>query len=145
MGSLKLNYNTAMFRTCLDTATSGRIVGRRLSAPIPFAGFVDLVLKADTVMDIQDYPRAFQRKRQFREPADTSLPCAETEEDMMDEAAVNSARGARATFLLHVISRQNACWQGAVITPEDDRRHPFDSVLQLLEILDTLLPAGQNP
>ena len=141
MEKLKLNYNTAIFRVCMDAEHSGRIVSRRLKAPMPFTDLVNLLLKMEAVMDAQDYPRAFQRKRQFREipTTDTQVPYALSVEEMMDEDAVNAATGALSTFLLHILSRQNACWQGIVILPEDNRRLPFESVLQFLEVVDTLI------
>lgn len=139
MADLRLNYNTAMFYVCMDTKTSGRLVSRRLTAPIAFNDLPSLLLKADLVMDAQDHPRAFQRKRQFDESQSraASVPYAQSENEMMSEEEVEAAAGALTTLRLQVVTRQNASWQGAVTTP-DKQRHSFDSVLQLLELIDNL-------
>lgn len=139
MADLRLNYNTSQFRVCMDTKSSGRLVAQRLRAAIPFSDLPDMLLKADIVMDAQDHPRAFQRKRQFVESsADSSIPYAREPEEMMSAEAVENESGALATLQLQVTTRQNASWQGALSVVGKDERHTFESVLQLLALIDEL-------
>lgn len=138
MASLKLNYNTAVFKLCFDTRTSGKIVGRRLREPVVFYDLPAMLLKIDAVMDMQDYPRAFQRKRQFDAVADDSaeVPCAREADEMMGEEEVGGYAGELVTLLLQVMTRQNATWQGSI--GHEGERHMFESVLQLLEHIDKI-------
>ncbi|NLB29776.1 MAG: hypothetical protein GX823_06090 [Clostridiales bacterium] len=138
MAILKLNYNTATFKLCFDTKASGRIVGQRLQAPIAFFDLPEMLLKIDAVMDLQDYPRAFQRKRKFENVSEkaVSVPYAVTAEDMMDSEVVDGSSGELATITLQVMTRQNATWQGSVT--DGSERLMFDSVLQLLGFIDKL-------
>ena len=138
MEALKLNYNTALFKLCFDSKTSGLITGQRLRETIPFSDLPETLLKIDCVMDMQNYPRAFQRKRQFgnTERKAASVPYAASLEEMLSEEAVDRCSGAIATLLLQVMTRQNSTWQGSVTS--NSERFRFDSVLQLLEIIDKL-------
>ena len=138
MAKLKLNYNTAVFKLCLDSKTSGTVAGQRLRESIAFSNLTDLLIKLDYVMDMQDYPRAFQRKRQFEQDGkkDTAVPFATSPDDVMSAEAVDSYAGAQATLMLQIMTRQNATWQGSVSSGAE--RFLFDSDLQLLEIIDRL-------
>lgn len=138
MASLKLNYNTAVFILCFDSKTSGRIAGRRLREPIPFFDLPAMLLKIDSVMDLQDYPRAFQRKRQFENAAKSvqSVPYARDEDEMMTAEDVDALEGKLITLKLQVMTRQSATWQGSVTAGSE--RFMFESVLQLLEFIDKL-------
>ncbi len=139
MSILKLNYNTAVFKLCFDTDISGVIAGRRLCEPIPFSDLSEMFLKLDYIMDGQDYPRAFQRKRQFEQGKKTtaSVPYANSAEEMMTPEAVEGMTGRRGTLLLQVMTRQNATWQGS-LTYGNERRM-FESVLQLIADIGELL------
>ena len=45
----------------------------------------------------------------------------------------------RETFVVQVISAQNATWQGVVTWAEDKRKQPFRSALELLKLIDSSL------
>ena len=138
MATLKLNYNTAAFKLCFDSKTSGIMTGQRLRESIPFSDLPEMLLKVDLIMDMQDHPRAFQRKRQFEstEKKTSSVPYAETPEDMISDEVVAGLSGKLATLTLQVMARQNSTWQGTVTANAE--RYTFDSVLQLLEVIDKL-------
>ena len=142
MTTLKLNYKTAIFRLCINSKSSGTIVGQRLREPIPFSSLPDLLFKLDYIMDKQDYPRAFQRKRLFEQDSKKydGLAYAETPEEAMTAEAVDASTGEVITLRLQVITRQNATWQGSVsiVSSSDSERFDFDSDLQLLVIIDRL-------
>ena len=138
MTILKLNYNTAAFKLCFDSKTSGKITGQRLREPVPFSDLPEMLLKIDNVMDLQDHPRAFQRKRQFEstDKKTVPIPYARELDEMMSADDVDGSSGALVTITLLVMTRQNATWQGSVNAGSG--RLMFESVLQLLEIIDKL-------
>ena len=138
MAILKLNYNTAVFKLCLDSKTSGKIAGQRLREPIPFSDLPEMLLKIDYVMDMQDYPRAFQRKRQFEiaEKKVSDIPYAASPDDMMSAESVEGCSGGLVTLMLQVMTRQNSTWQGTVTA--NSERFIFESVLNLLEVIEKL-------
>jgi hypothetical protein len=146
---LHLNYNTSKFRICVDdiesNIVSGRVFSRRLKEPIEFRDLNSLVLRLDRLMDEQNYPQAFQRKRSFKPSAPRTAKhesIGKTQNDerpYMDEKTVAGAVGAKATFVLQVISRQNTNWQGFVEFPDEDDKREFESELGFLEMIKASL------
>ena len=138
--ALRLSYDTAALRVCVDQALDGRIRGRivsqRLSAPIVFSDVTDLILQAEGVMDAQKFPQAFQRIRTFAPGSGPDVPAAQTREEMTPQETVAAARGAQDTFLIHVDTRQNATWQGAVDWLDGSPKQNFESILELIKFVD---------
>jgi hypothetical protein len=145
---LHLNYNTSKFRICVDdiehNIVSGRVFSGRLKDPIEFPDLNSLVLRLDRLMDEQNYPQAFQRKRSFKTSAPRAARSGAAGEDQddgrpyMDEKTVAGAAGAKASFVLQVISRQNTNWQGFVEFPDGGRKE-FESELGFLEMVKAFL------
>jgi hypothetical protein len=140
---MKLNHYMAFLKVAINEHDGGRISGRvysqRLKEPIDFNDTGDLLLQIEELLDLQDFPRAFQRKRTFGGVAisrikDSALP-TDNEEGNMDEDSVNSAKGDFATFTINVITRQNASWQGYLDWLDGSEKQPFDSDLELLALI----------
>ncbi len=137
--SIRLNYQTAELRVCVDSLEggriTGRIVGRRLSRPFAFTDICDLITKSDALMDAQSYPQAFRSIRSFTSENRRIVPAATLESDMMDPAAVEAARGDATTFSLQVFTRQNASWQGCIDFLDGSPALTFESVLELIKLM----------
>jgi hypothetical protein len=124
--NLVLNYNTSKLKVCVDSVRdnviSGRVFSQRIKEPLVFRDLSGLVLQLETLMDEQNYPQSFQRKRIFksshavvrRRDDDGSANGDDDGTPYMSEAAVGEAQGEALTFILHVMSRQNSGWQGYV-------------------------------
>ena len=165
---LLLNYNTSKLRVCVDSVAdriiSGWVLSQRLTEPIEFNDLSDLVLQLEKLMDTQNYPQSFQRKRSFRSAPHTVLPRKNAVKPLpapiiredkgdaklyMAEADVNAARGKVLTFILHVLSRQHSGWQGYVSFLNDPQSKTaeygekenlnFDSVLEFFSIVNKIL------
>ncbi|MDR0468696.1 MAG: hypothetical protein LBH09_01830, partial [Peptococcaceae bacterium] len=81
---LKLNHFMAYLKVAVNEHENGRIAGyvysQRLKQPIVFMDTTDLLLQIENLLDEQDFPRAFQRKRTF-DSAGAILPQSAAEED----------------------------------------------------------------
>ena len=141
---IKFNYNNAMLRICVDEGHCGTLVGQRLREPIPFSDFVDLVLKIEAILDGQDFPRAFQRKRQFQEKASAPIAFANYVDEMMSDEAVNGAFGKVTTVIVQIVTRQNTSWQGAVFSEDKTKRTAFQSDLEFLSLMDDIMQKEEN-
>lgn len=147
---MKLNLSNASLRICVNEVVKGRISGmvfsQRLREPMPFSDIASLLLQVEELLDEQDFPRAFQRKRQF--PAKQGArpergrawrPPGELPEDesrpYMALEAVEAAKGAIATFVIYIITRQNTSWQGKVDWL-DGTEERFSSALELIYLID---------
>ena len=138
---MKLNHYMAFLRVAIDEYEEGRIEGnvysQRLKEPIHFKHAADLLLQIEDLLDEQDFPRAFQKKRTFgKTPQKHAANGGEAdegdEEGNMTEEAVNQAEGKVATFALNVITRQNTSWQGFLDWLDGSPRIAFNSDLELL-------------
>ncbi|MDR2088400.1 MAG: hypothetical protein LBP73_03485 [Clostridiales Family XIII bacterium] len=155
---LHLNYNSAKLRICVDSVdgsvVSGRVFSQRLKEVLVFPDLNSLVLRLDRLMDEQNYPQAFQRKRTFRTMSaaapplpkekngeDDEGPVADETDDRpyMDEETVARARGEKATFVLQVLSRQNTNWQGHVDFLDGAGSRAFESELGFLALVNAML------
>ena len=140
------NHTAAGLRVCVDRAENGqiqgRVVGRRLTGPYRFDDVGSLLLQTEAVLNVQNFPQAFQRARSFV-PRSAGVPAARTLADGMSVQAVEQAWGAVATFVLSVHTRQRTTWQGTVDWLDGGPPQPFESVLELLKLIDHRLFAGQ--
>ena len=138
--SMKLNQNNSALRVCVDSVTNGQIrgvvYGQRLEKPFIFADIGDLLLQIDDVLNNQDYPRAFQRKRSFGpETQPASLLAEELGGKFMSKEAVEAVRGTAATFSLNILMRQNTTWQGSVDWLDGRKPMEFSSALEFIRIV----------
>jgi hypothetical protein len=147
---LRLNYNSAKLRICVDGvdggAVSGRVFSQRLTEVLVFPDLNSLVLRLDRIMDEQNYPQAFQRKRTFNAAASAhgrnkaaNAPEEENDRIYMNEETVEGAVGEKATFVLQVRSRQNTNWQGTVDFLDGAGNREFESELGFLALVNEFL------
>ncbi|MDR1573037.1 MAG: hypothetical protein LBS24_01860 [Clostridiales Family XIII bacterium] len=145
---LRLNYNSAKLRICVDnvdgSAVSGRVFSGRLKEVFSFPDLNNLVLRLDRLMDEQNYPQAFQRKRTFKLASASKAGKAgntaeEDDRPYMDQETVESAVGEKATFVLQVLSRRNANWQGTVDFLDGAGNREFESELDFLALVNEFL------
>jgi hypothetical protein len=149
---LRLNYNNTMLRVCVDRVEggviSGRVFSQRLKDVLVFPDLSSLVVRLDLLMDEQNYPQAFQRKRSFggaKQPPKTAADAGKDvreEEDSrpyMDEETVARAAGEKATFVLQILSRRNTNWQGFVEFPDGKGKREFESELDFFTMVNAFL------
>ena len=130
---MKLNHQNGLIRVCVDdiagNRVSGRVYSQRLTSPM------------EELLEAQNFPQAFQRIRTFSpdklpERSDGVLP-----EGAMSPEEVSAASGKRATFILHVLTRQNATWQGTVDWLCGGEPDAFSSDLEFLKLVERHIAA----
>ncbi len=147
---MKLNHTNAGLRICINEVDRGRLGGQvysqRLKEPMAFGDIAGLLLQVEDLLDQQDFPRAFQRKRIFhpkKQPkqeasGDRHNPGELPEEEgqpYMTAEQVQAAAGKMATFVLYIVTRQNTTWQGKVDWL-DGTEDQFSSALELIYMVD---------
>ena len=117
---------------CVDSYDDGVLRGR-LYNPYQdvecFSSLSQFLLKMESVLDTLQMPQAYTVPRRF-----STL--------LQPESAAQvpaACRGARATFELKVLFRQNTSWQGTVSCLEKKTEAPFRSALELLWLMDSVL------
>lgn len=135
-------YPASALRVCVDQLTGATISGRaycpQQADPIVFGDLGLFLLLADEALDRRGYPLAFQKKRSLLDNGGRNentlflktRPLPRQSEQVID---VSAMRGARCTFLVHILSRRNTSWQGRIDWIDEGGFDTFSSELMFLK------------
>lgn len=118
---------------CIDEYHRGAISGRLYNPYLPqgeeFASLLEFFRKMEDLLDQMNFPQSFTVTRSFGKPPPRleKPPNPEAQE------------GRSGTFLLRILFRQNASWQGSVTWLEGHREESFRSALELALLMDSAL------
>jgi hypothetical protein len=125
-------YRTTL--VCVDGGGAGEISGRicnpYLDGGTPFSGTLEFLSGMEELMNQTQLPQAYTAARRFSGSKDLFI--AKPPED-------GHGQGARATFAVRVLFRQNSSWQGSVVWIEEKQEERFRSVLELLLLMKSAL------
>lgn len=108
----------------------GRLYNPFLQGAVHFTGLMEFLLAVEHLLDEMNFPQPFAQVRSFR-------PQAKAREEIRCDNL--EQRGERGTFVMKVIFRQNASWQGTVLWLEANREESFRSVLEFALLLNSAL------
>ena len=102
-----------------------------------WATFKDVVkqLTDEKTLDQMYFPQSFSAVRRFTQEEETELIGASNDECQTGKAA---------TFLIRILFRQNASWQGSILWLEGKREESFRSVLELIFLMNDALNAQKS-
>ena len=127
-----LEYRTTV--VCIDSYDDripcGRYYNLSEKEGKQFRGVIPFLSHMERTLDGMGLPQSFTTVRTFG-AATGQMPGAPQEADIRD--------GKLATFLVRVLFRQNASWQGSVVWMEGKREQSFRSVLELIFLIDSAL------
>ena len=125
---------------CVDGVQAGEYTGRLFhyytDQAIPFRSRFQLLACIDDLCDRIGYPQAAQQPRSFRR-GQPAAPAKKEVERRMSKDELSAQKGRMATFVVHVMHRQNATWQGTVVWAEKNQKASFRSALELIKLLDS--------
>lgn len=136
-----------LVRICVDRCTangfSGGFYHRYSTEAVPFEATVQLLNEMDRFFDQINYPQRGVQMRGFG----PELPPARKEPPMARKKVndLETQAGSQATFVVHVMYRQNATWQGNVLWAEKDQSCNFRSALELIKLMDSALEQQGKP
>ena len=119
---------------CVDSSEKGVWTGRYYNSSLKkgesFRSLVDFLMKMEKTLDQMYFPQSFSAVRRFTQEEETELIGASNEECQTGKAA---------TFLIRILFRQNASWQGSVSWLEGGKEESFRSALELLFLMNSAL------
>lgn len=124
---------------CIDNMENGEYQGRLFhyyaAEACPFSSGYELLMMVERLCDRLGYPQAAKRLRSF----DDTFPPAKKEEviRLMSKDELSGQKGQMATFVVHVMHRQNATWQGTVVWAEKNQKANFRSAMELMRLMDS--------
>ncbi len=127
----------------------GLIYHQYADDPIEFDGMTDFLMKAESLFDEWDFPQRGLAQRFFKKSNkdeigykkkkfDEKLPI-EIIQEQAGVRNVQNKKGELGTFVVQVVYRQDATWQGHVIFQEKNEKSDFVSALELIRIMDRAL------
>ena len=135
---IKNEYRSILL--CIDSYENKNLMGRLYHPYIKgvrgFSNVMQLLLIAEGLFDIMDFPQPFETIRRFwKHPMTNEFECqTENESEIMTPPP-----GKLANFQLRVVFRQNASWQGSLAWLDQNKEESFRSVLELLMLLNEAL------
>jgi hypothetical protein len=120
-----------------DNDFVGRIWQPYADDPQEFVGMNDLLIRMDNLYDIWNYPQnALNVRSFFRTQCVEPVRDIRTGEfkDKIDR--LQSMRGDEATFIVQVVYRQRATWQGQFVWVEGNEREHFKSAWEFIQLMD---------
>ena len=118
----------------VDSYENGVPVGQFRIASEPdaeaFSSLSRLLIQINDSLDRENYPQSFSELRKFRFHPQTHE---------LTGGAGQRKKGEAATFVVRILFRQNASWQGSVTWLEGNQEEYFRSVLELIYLMDTAL------
>ena len=132
------NERRAML-VCVDSSEKGVWTGRYYNSSLKkgesFRSLVDFLMKMEKTLDQMYFPQSFSAVRRFTQEEETELIGASNEECQTGKAA---------TFLIRILFRQNASWQGSILWLEGKKEESFRSVLELIFLMNDALNAQKS-
>lgn len=124
-------YRTTL--VCVDSyhkgVPQGRYYNPYMNAEQTFQSLTQFLQSMEKTLETMDFPKAFTVTRTF-----APLP-----EHISGPPLSQYQPGTQATFVIKILFRQNASWQGSVTWLEGKREQSFRSVLELILLMSTAL------
>jgi hypothetical protein len=129
---------------------SGKLYHQYSDSYIEFNGVADLMIKMEELFDEWDFPQRGLAERVFTKEAKEAIKEREKRHHMSDSDMlpieiiqekygvrnIQNKKGSLGTFVVQVVYRQDATWQGHVIIKESNEKKDFISALELIKIMD---------
>ncbi len=134
MKSVTKNELQRTMIVCVDSfdqgVPGGRLYGGKCECGKHFDNLMHLLTTMDQCLDENNFPQAFSKMRHFTQMQKKDARAADAEK---------IKEGAKATFSVRILFRQNASWQGYVTWLEGGGEESFRSALELIFLLNSAL------
>jgi len=114
------------YRDCIP---QGRVYNRSQPTGKTFRCLSQFLREMEQTLDGMEFPKAYTATRTFAPISPSGMPSPE---------AVH-AIGSLATFVVRILFRQNASWQGSVAWLEGKQEQSFRSALELIFLISSAL------
>lgn len=129
-----LRYDVRTFLIYIDSFENGVPVGQ-YSNPCreesgQFQSLTQLLLKLEQSLDVENIPQSFNKVRTFFPLTGYWLDIPADERPRM---------GKMSTFVVQILFRRNASWQGTITWLDQNQTQNFRSVLELIVLINSAL------
>lgn len=104
-----------------------------------FKSFIDLITSIDDFYNLNGFVKEGMSQRSLVKKV-KSKACKKTEVIVdMTEINLTSDKGEKATFIVQILFRQNATWQGKLTWLETGKETKFRSTMEMIKMMDEAL------
>jgi hypothetical protein len=103
--------------------------------PVAFVCVLGIINEIGALLDATGSPASAVELRKFRKRGSSVFERREAEMKTSPQEVI-SQKGEKGTFVVRVLHRQNATWQGSVTWAERNATQNFRSALELLKLMD---------
>ena len=125
-----------------STDYSGRMWNAYQTEPEYFSNSMELLRMMEAFFDRINFPQSAVHYRSFQKEQRRGGPAVRAEDRKPVMSEIEKNRGDKGTFIVQVMYRQNATWQGQVIWAEQNKKVYFRSAMELLKLMDSALETG---
>lgn len=140
------NFGTKIrILACVDSykncELSGRIYMPLGKGVFAFHGIIDFLKYIEKLCDAYLFPQVYFQHRTYSDQKIRKDEKTVTQEVLidMDENIFLEETGEKATFMVQVMFRQNATWQGSILWSEQNKTQHFRSALEMIKLMDDAL------
>ena len=134
-----------IIRLCIDAVSEYGVQARMFHPYIENPVFIQdlgiLPIKIADYFEIVNFPQASTVIRSFF-PLKEAV-CEREADIKMTKEKIQRKRGENSTFVINVLHRQNATWQGQLHWVEKNKSQNFRSALELLKLIDSALEQNE--
>ena len=120
----------------------GRIYSRFYGSGTGFNGIHEFLNACEDLFDTLACPQAAVTERTFREKSAAPMN-TKTVEVVEDMDQIIQSKG-KNTFVINVLFRQNASWQGTIQWVNQNKTQHFRSTLELIKLMDSALESEEE-
>ena len=133
----------SVFLLCLDTLNEGSFFSPHLAKSTTFSTLTDFLMIADRYCDEMVMPQHAMEPRNFGKQLAAKRYNRKDVIIRTDPAKVRS-KGKMATFIITVLFRHNASWQGTVRWIDGKQEAHFRSTLELLQLINGVFQSAAS-
>lgn len=128
---------------CIDSLDGGEWKGKicnpLFKEPLIFENLISFLKLMEQIFNTFDYPQTSMQLRSFQKDEEEGGKYIELLPLNKYSFKKNNKEVGLATFLIKVMFRQNASWQGTICWLETGKKENFRSVLELIMLMDSTL------
>ena len=128
----------------MDSRSDGCFFSTTQTEATHFNCISDLVFKVDQCCNQMDMPQASMEMRRFGIKKPPTRRRQKKKTEAVQNPAMLPIKGNAATFVVSVLFRQNASWQGTIQWCDGREKLQFRSVLELLYIMNSAIELNTN-
>ena len=125
---------------CVDSYENGILAGQLFNSFLDtgqqFESLSQFLFQMEELLDTIGFPQSYTEPRIFSE----TIPRCD-----VHLSETKPQRGRLASFVVKILFRQNASWQGLVIWQEGGKEQSFRSALELIFLIDSALRESDIP